>query len=1111
MGIKPAYLRYLEKNEPDPMILSAELRKIPEVWDTLGLNFSEHFTYSPAGSIKKIFRHLEFLREMNVISEEDTGPLEAISQSYSARRWDLFLGLSWKLTEDLMKRFEGQSVERTVLNGILVGYPEADIRLLAEAKASGRPVESFYPSLYPVDTEFKDLGILTAVHSTLEHQRATWSYLQRMKETLYYAYSLIRNNPDFPDLAGPLNLPPTVFSQQPDREFRVRSEVRMSDVEKLLAHLDLIVANYKKAASIRLDHKTNQYWTTPAGNYIAAALAPERPPGTILELLRAIETSIDIETSVLSDPAAREDLKFVLENFLNIVYLYKKFFRKYDDPYSKILLGGILITPLFSKKDPEEPFEAFRIKKLEKKDLRRGAVTSFTRKEILSRSELRNEAFSRRQFEEGTRPNKKDMSSIYRAILYLADPANPRSGAEVDEIPAPVVRLRAKGLTSGKLFHAAGIVKADLSKAPFGYLELEYEKISDLNSLLTLPSQKAIKSFMRAKAFARIVLILSPHFSDLKNPEKLGIFVIPIALDKPFGDLAVPEHLDIFRHFEPPAEPPLLDSRSEIRSYSGNRIRPIPPSEMPAKLEALIPGNKIFKNVAGSNHVIQVILRNPKPAKGFAGYRLEYDPDERALSVQFYLPANDAEEYSAGPLRFLLGQNRAEIYEKERELLAYEGRTFIAGTFDELGAPRIVVSDPFYDTLLTRWAGVFYYYPNVAGFILRSGVILKESEAIRRLEAGPNSLPGLELVKIPLVEVMEHEGLLIVRIRGEKPFHASDLEGLWKGLSPLQPRRIKQVIFDPERQLLEIQTQNGKWAFIRNEDGPKEIEKAIRLGLAGVVRRSELRDKHKRIFSQSVDFKRLALALLPQKSGGKLNGIFDVNPFLPLLGKYRQGRERFENDLLAEIDRLIEQARFAVMKNLDADSQGVPQRRPVGIQADSPDFLRGVTAGINLAMNPLFYRNRLPKELVERAGKQMNIQLRKIEKRRPVLPGPDQLVPVASLGGETGGVNEIFRLLRITNLEKIKNPEVLEWLGKLTIRLLVPVSDFYRAFDIKHNPDPEKISEEISKLLRQADLGGYGPLLSMIRRGNEIEFGMDAKRAEAFYQEQIYRHLAAAA
>ncbi|MBI3312545.1 MAG: dihydrodipicolinate synthase family protein [Candidatus Omnitrophica bacterium] len=222
MAAKPGYIRIDYRDEPSPIVLARELESIPMVWNTLGIFFGEWKSFSPYHFGKEIIRKREFLMEMGILVEEDRVFLDQLVRVYDNLPRD-----QWTAEEDglvdhlifqlLSSRMTNADLsQRSALNGVMMAYPEAEIRRTIQSEEAEREGRSGEIELQDLGTLFRGVGMMGRPRTPEMQGDETDRYLSRMLEVLYYAYSLIRENLDFPQLARELGLPDDVLTMPPD-------------------------------------------------------------------------------------------------------------------------------------------------------------------------------------------------------------------------------------------------------------------------------------------------------------------------------------------------------------------------------------------------------------------------------------------------------------------------------------------------------------------------------------------------------------------------------------------------------------------------------------------------------------------------------------------------------------------------------------------------------------------------------------------------------------------------------------------------------------------------------------------------------------------------------
>lgn len=232
MGIKFAYFRYAAKNEPDPTLLFDELKEIPEAWNTLGLGFNPMFVSSFDAVVIEIIKRQKFLKEKGVLLPEDEEILDNLNKSHSSSNPGLFDREGLRLLNILFQRFPIDSLKGIVIEGVMLGYPDNAIQAMLDETSSEHETGTPATRNARLMTKFKGLGLVVPRNQTEAEEKENTRYLRKTTETLYYAYSLIRNQPDFAALSRELGLPPEVLIEEPHPSLASRPEARNNKEEQ---------------------------------------------------------------------------------------------------------------------------------------------------------------------------------------------------------------------------------------------------------------------------------------------------------------------------------------------------------------------------------------------------------------------------------------------------------------------------------------------------------------------------------------------------------------------------------------------------------------------------------------------------------------------------------------------------------------------------------------------------------------------------------------------------------------------------------------------------------------------------------------------------------------
>jgi len=314
MGIKPAYLRYELKNEPDPTILLRELENLPEIWNELNTTFifNQSGIYSPFDIGANIIRKYDFLRRMNILSPEENLLILQVMSKMVAEPENLEaseLALMELAEHFVINMGDFKNVRYDILSGIFLDYPEQDIEAVVHYKTTLKG-ESAWPGSQWFDTDFKDIGLSSRLDERGQIKPETLRFLKRINLTLYYAYSLIRHHRDFPTLVREIELPntvhtlsvPTILAASSRAELRSQNEAGINvDRSHAQLHLGLLInhPDVNRALS-QLPLEQIAYWKQVLHRPVLQTSA------RILKVLSNPETS--------SDHFNAEDLNFISDS-----------------------------------------------------------------------------------------------------------------------------------------------------------------------------------------------------------------------------------------------------------------------------------------------------------------------------------------------------------------------------------------------------------------------------------------------------------------------------------------------------------------------------------------------------------------------------------------------------------------------------------------------------------------------------------------------------------------------------------------------------------------------------------------------------------------------------
>jgi glycine hydroxymethyltransferase len=225
---KPGYILVPEANDPSPQDLASELKNIPAAWRTLGIHFLSPVAFSDYHLGREILRRRKMLQEYGVLTPADKGLLDRLQRIYDSIPIEDWAEDEGALLDTLLFQVvapriqDADSPQRDAVDGVMIGYPETDIRAYLEEEKAEREGRDSSVETEFLETLFQGVGLVGRPRTPAMRGDETDRYLSKMVTTLYHAYSLIRHHRDFrgpKGLARELELPQDVLTAEPPRIF----------------------------------------------------------------------------------------------------------------------------------------------------------------------------------------------------------------------------------------------------------------------------------------------------------------------------------------------------------------------------------------------------------------------------------------------------------------------------------------------------------------------------------------------------------------------------------------------------------------------------------------------------------------------------------------------------------------------------------------------------------------------------------------------------------------------------------------------------------------------------------------------------------------------------